>query len=185
MSSCSTAGLIINGGAHLIRILDWAMPHMKKSKMLVRLSEKVWNLTREDMQIPLVNRYLDQYMMEHYESKYGMLKGKTGMFEYYHHVVDKIGDEHQRRAFENAVFSAEQWLNPTNYKITVRSVQQNREICCGIFLNLVRSGLCSKQNIESGVANGIVDQLYDIYVSKENIKPRVDLNPTLREINIA
>lgn len=183
LSSCSTVGMIINGGAHLIKILDWAMPHMKKSKLLVKLNEKVWNLTREDIQVPYMNKYMDQYMMEYYENKYGMLKGKSGKFEFYHRVVGEIEEEHQRRAFENAVFSAESWLNPQHYTINTDSTQKYWEICYGIFLNLVRSGMCSKQNIESGTANDIVDKLYDCYVSKRNVNPRVDTNPTTRNID--
>ena len=58
------------------------MPYMKKSKTLVKLNEKFWGLTRQDIQMPYVQRMMDQYMMEHYEKKYGMNNWKSPMFEY-------------------------------------------------------------------------------------------------------
>lgn len=182
LASCTTAGKIINGGAQLVKIMEWAMPYLKKSKTLVKLSEKVWSLTRDDIQIPYVNKMMDQYVMEHYEIVYGMKKGQSPYFEYYHNVATTINDNHQRRAFENAVFSAETLLTPQNYVLNENDPQKNRAICCGVFLNLVRSGMCSKQDIESGTANNIVDKLYDLYVSKENVKPRVDIDPGNRRI---
>ena len=180
LASCSTAGKIIMGGAHMVKILDWAMPYLKKSKTLVKLSEKVWNLTRQDIQIPYVHKMMDQYLMEHYEIKYGMTKGQSPCFAYYHNVAIKIEDEHQRRAFENAVFSAETVLTPQNYVLSETDPLKSRAICCGVFLNLVRSGMCSKQDIESGTANDIVDKLYDTYVSMESITPRVEIDPGKR-----
>lgn len=182
LSSCTTAGKVIMGGAHMVKILDLAMPYMKKSRMLVKLSEKVWNLTRQDIQIPYVQRMMDQYVMEHYEIKYEMNKGQSPMFEYYHNVATKMEDNHQRRAFENAVFSAETVLTPQNYTINETDPMKNRAICYGVFLNLIRSGLCSKKDIESGTSNEIVDKLYDTYLSKENIMPRVDIDPGKRRI---
>lgn len=60
--------------------------------------------------------------------------------------------------------------------------KKRKEKTLGIFLNLVRSGLCSKQNIKSEVANAIVDKLYIIYVENESIRPRVDINPSIKNI---
>ena len=177
LSSCTTAGKIIMGGAQMIKIVDWVMPHIKKSKTLVKLSEKVWKLTRDDIQIPYVQKMMDQYIMEHYEIKYGMNKGQNPMFEYYHCVAINIEDENQRRAFENAIFSAENVLARSNCIIKENDLKKKRAICCGVFLNFVRSGLCSKQNIESGTANEIVDKLYQVYIEKEDILPRVDISP--------
>ncbi len=180
LASYTAAGKIINGGAHMLKIMDWAMPYLKKSKLLVRLNEKVWNLTRQDIQIPYVQKMMDQYMMEHYELKYGMSKGQNPYFECYHSVVMAIDDNYQRRAFENSVFAAETFMTSQNYSISETDPQKNRAICRGVFLNLVRSGMCSKQNIESGIANDIVDKLYNIYISKDNVTPRVDINPDAR-----
>ena len=42
--------------------------------------------------------------------------------------------------------------------------------------------MCSKQDIESGTANDIVDKLYDTYVSMESITPRVEIDPGKRMI---
>lgn len=181
LAECNIAGEIINGGAHMLKIMDSVMPLLKKSKTLVKLSEKVWNLTRQDIQIPYIHKLMDQYMMEHYEINYGMTKGQSGWFEYYHNVVKEIKDNHQRRAFENSIFAAETFM-PQHYTINESNPQKYREISCGIFLNLVRSGMCSKQDIESGTSNDIVDKLYNLYTSKENIKPRVDINPDRRAI---
>lgn len=175
LASCTTAGKIINGGAHMLKIMDWAMPYLKKSKLLVRLNEKVWNLTRQDIQIPYIQKMMDQYMMEHHELKYGMNKGQSPYFQLYHSVATTIDDNHQRRAFENSIFAAEELM--TSYIIKETDAQKNRAIWCGVFLNLVRSGMCSKQDIESGTANEIVDKLYNVYVSKDNVTPRVDINP--------
>lgn len=180
LTSCTAAGKIINGGACMLKIIDWAMPHIKKSKILVKLSEKVWDLTRQDIQIPYVQKMMDQYIMEHYELEYGMNKGQSPYFEYYHNVATEIKDNHQRRTFENSVFAADTILIPQNYTINEVNPKKYREICCGIFLNLVRSGMCNKQDIESKTANDIVDKLYNIYVSKENVIPRVDISPDKR-----
>jgi hypothetical protein len=182
LATCTTAGKIINGGAHLLKIIDWAMPYFKKSKKLVRLNEKVWNLTRQDIQIPYIQKMMDQYMMEHYELKYGMSKGLSPYFKYYHSVATTIEDNHQRRAFENSVFAAETFMTPQNYSFSETDPIKNRAICCGVFLNLVRSGMCSKQDIEAGTANDIVDKLYNIYISKENVTPRVDISPEGRTL---
>lgn len=169
LSSYNKAGLIIKGGT---KIFDWAMPHMKKSKILVRLSEKVWNLTRQDIQITQERKYWDQYIMEHYELEYGMLKGKSIWFPYYHKVTITIKDKHQRRTLENALFASEK---------VMQGVQCNgkfvREKEIGLFLNLVRSGMCSKQDMESSVSNEIVDKLYNVYIEEENIVPQVKINP--------
>lgn len=180
LASCSSAGIIINGGAQMLKIIDWAMPLMKKSKMLVKLSEKVWNLTRQDIQIPYVQRMMDQYMMEHYELKFGMWKEQG--FTYYHKVALQLKDEYQRRSFENAVFAAETCCTPQHYIMNEPDTKKRKEKTLGIFLNLVRSGLCSKQNIKSEVANAIVDKLYIIYVENESIRPRVDINPSIKNI---
>ena len=104
------------------------------------------------------------------------------MFEYYHNVATKIEDEHQRRALESAIFSAEQVLMQQNYIVNEVNPKKRRAIGCGIFLNLVRSGLCSKQDIQSGISNEIVDKLYNVYISKENISPRVDIDPGKRYV---
>lgn len=181
LSSCSIPGKIIMGGAHMVKILDWAMPYMKKSKILVRLSEKVWNHTRQDIQIPYVQKLMDQYVMEHYEMEYGMLKGKSEKFVHLHNVTKTIEDKHQRRAFENAVFAAETVM-PQNYIINESDPIVFREKEMGLYLNLVRSGMCSKQDIESETSNEIVDKLYNDYVTTENIKPRVEINPDKRTI---
>ena len=164
----------------MLNIIEWAMPYLKKSKMLVRLSEKVWNLTRQDIQIPYAQKMMDQYMMEHYERKYGMVRGKSPYFGYYHSVVASL-DDNQRRAFENSLFAAEIFMIQ-NYRIDEMDPNKNRALCCGLFLNLVRSGMCSKQDIQSETANKIVDKLYDTYISKENINPRVDVNPDNRVV---
>lgn len=176
----NNAKKIINGGAFMLNIIEWAMPYLKKSKMLVRLSEKVWNLTRQDIQIPYAQKMMDQYMMEHYERKYGMVRGKSPYFGYYHNVVASL-DDNQRRAFENSLFAAEIFMIQ-NYRIDEMDPNKNRALCCGLFLNLVRSGMCSKQDIQSETANKIVDKLYDTYISKENINPRVDVNPDNRVV---
>ena len=126
---------------------------------------------------------IDQYMMEHYETKYGMKKWQSPYFEYYHHVAADIEDDSKRRAFENAIFAAELVAIQQNYTVNEADAKKNREICLGIFLNLVRSGICSKQDIESGIANDIVDKLYDVYVSRESVTPRVDISPDCRVIN--
>ena len=181
LCSGTTAEKIIKGGAYMVKILDWAMPYMKKSKILVRLSEKVWNLTRQDMQIPYVQRLMDQYVMEHYEIKYGMLKGQSGMFEYAHNVATTIEDKHQRRAFENAMFAADTIILQ-NYIFNTDDSRALREKFLGLFLNLVRSGMCSKQDIESGTSNEIVDKLYNVYVTTENVNPKVEINPDKRRI---
>lgn len=175
-----TTGALLHGGALMLNVLDKAMPYLKKSKMLVRLSEKVWSLTKQDIQIPYVQKWMDQYMMEHYELKYGVSNALSPYFEYYHSVAMSIVEDYQRRAFENSVFAAENVLTPQNYTIHETDPHKTRALCCGVFLNLVRSGMCSKQEIESGTANEIVDKLYNIYTSKERITPRVDINPDQR-----
>jgi hypothetical protein len=116
-------------------------------------------------------------MMEHYELKYGMNKGQTRYFEYLHNVVTTIDDDQQRRTLENAMFSAYMWLTPQHYTINVSDQQKMRAIYLGLSLNLIRSGMCSNQHIDSETSNSIVDKLYNIYVTRENIKPRVDINP--------
>ena len=158
------------------------MPYLKKSKILVKLSEKVWNLTRQDIQIPYVHKRMDQYVMEHYEMKYGISKGQSPYFPYYHSVTNSLKDDHQRRAFENSIFAAETFMTPQYYTVNETNPKKNREIWCGIFLNLVRSGMCSEQDIESGISNDIVDKLYNAYMSRESIKSRVDINPDIRVI---
>lgn len=182
ISSYTTAGQILNGGAWLVRVLDWLMPHMKKSKVLVKVSEKFWNLTRQDIHVSRIHKMMDQYMMEHYEIKFGMTKGQG--FIHYHNVVNVIDNHHQRRAFENAVFAAERALEIIEYNFVAVETDMRRiiEARCGIFLNLVRAGMCSKQDIDSGVANDIVDKLYDSYVSMESITPRVEIDPGKRMI---
>lgn len=182
LASCSKAGLAIMGGAHMLKILDWAMPYMKKSKTLVKLNEKFWGLTRQDIQMPYVQRMMDQYMMEHYEKKYGMNNWKSPMFEFYHEAVSTIGDDNQRRAFENSIFSAETLFTPQNYIIMETDPFKYRAICCGVFLNLVRSGMCSAEDIDAGTSNGIVDKLYHVYSTKESVIPRVDIDPGKNKI---
>lgn len=176
LASCTTAGKIINGGASLLKIMDWAIPYLKKSKILVKLNEKVWNLTRQDIQIPYIHKLMDQYMMEHYELNYGIQRSKYSFFEYLHDVVATIKDDSNRRAYENAVFAAEEVL-PLKYNIAATNPEAQRALFCGVYLNLVRSGLCSKQGLESKTANEIVDKLYDVYKTKEKILPRVDISP--------
>lgn len=175
-----TTGLLLQGGSLMLSVLDKAMPHFKKNTILVRLNEKFWNLTRQDIQIPYVHKMMDLYMMEHYEMKYGMCKGQSKYFEFYHSVVMSIKDEQQRRAFENAVFSAEELLTPKNYIVTETDFYKRENLLHGVFLNLVRSGMCSKQGIESGTANDIVDKLYNIYVSNKKLNPRVDVRADQR-----
>lgn len=182
LASCTTAGKLVNGGAHMLKIMDWALPYLKKSKTLVKLNEKIWNLTRQDIQIPYVQRMLDQYVMEHYEMEYGMRRGQSPYFPYYHSVTISLEDHHQRRAFENSIFAAETFLMLQHYTVNETNLQKNREIWCGIFLNLVRSGMCSEQDMGCRTANDIVDKLYNIYISKEHIKPRVDISPDKRAI---
>lgn len=182
LASCSTAGKVIMGGTFMTKILDMTMPLMKESGMLVKLSEKVWNLTRQDIQMPYVQKMMDLYMQEHYEIKYGMTKRQTPYFPFYHNVVMKIKDDHQRRVFENAIFAAEQVLISQNYDFSKTDPSKTQVSEYGIFLNLVRSGMCIDQNVESGTANQIVDKLYNIYVSNLSITPRVELDPGKRMI---
>ena len=182
LTSCTKAGIIINGGILMLKIMDWVMPYVKKSKILVKLSEKVWNLTRQDIQIPYMHKMMDQYMMEHYELKYGMSKGQSGYFTYYHNVATSLEDNHERHAFEYAIFAAETLLTTQNYIINQMEPQQRKAICYGIFLNLVRAGMCSEQDIESRTSNDIVDKLYNIYASEEDIIPRVDISPDRKVI---
>ncbi len=178
--SSTTAGKIFNGGVHMLKILDWAIPHLKKSRLLVRLNEKIWNLTRHDIQIPYYQKMMDQYMMEHYERKYGMKKWNNSYFEYIHDVVDTIKDEYQRRVFENSVFAADMVRFQQHYVSNETDIQKNRAIIYGEFLNLIRSGMCCYQDISAGTSNNIVDQLYNIYFLKEQVTARVDFNPDYR-----
>lgn len=169
---------ILKGGASLVKILDKAIPRLKKSKILVKLSEKVWNSTRQDIQVPYMQKMMDQYMMEHYEQKYGMNKGiknQRSYFEYLHSVAMSIEDDQQRRAFENAMFSTENliWL----YSFKETDANKYKALFYGVYLNLVRSGMCRKQDLKPSIANDIVDKLYNIYVSKEMVTPRVDASP--------
>ena len=175
-----TTGALLHGGALMLNVLDKAMPYLKKSKLLVRLSEKVWSLTKQDIQIPYVQKWMDQYMMEHYELKYGVSNALSPYFVYLHSVAMSIVEDYQRRAFENAVFAAEITLTPPYYTINEVDPAKKKAIYYGAALNLVRSGMCSKQEIESGTANEIVDKLYNIYISKERVTPRVDINPDQR-----
>lgn len=182
LSSRSFAGKIINGGAHMLKIMDWAMPHFKKSKILVNLSEKVWNLTRKDIQIPYYNKKLDLYILEHYEIKYGYKKDITNNFSYFHKVAISIQNDLYRRVFENSIFAAEIILSLKKYHITETEPLKNRAICCGIFLNLVRSAMECKLLLKSSTSNDIVDKLYEIYYEKEGVVPRVELNPMKRKL---
>lgn len=182
LANCTLVGKFFLGGASMLKILDWAMPYMKKSKMLVKLNEKVWNLTRQEMQLSPVNGMMDQYMMEHYEIKYGMDKGKSGWFPLYHMVMDGL-DDTRRRCLENAVFSVDRMFILDNYMITETDPVKYWNIRRGLFLNLVRSGMCSSRKIDAAAANGIVDKLYDVYVTQEHLQPRVDLDPGKRTVS--
>ena len=161
----------------MIKILDWAMPHLKKSRMLVKLSEKFWNLTRQDIQMPYIQRMMNQYMMEHYEIKNGFYDGKGSMFEYYHRIAANMENDGHKRIFENALFSADFIVMPQNYTIMERNPGKIRAIGCGVFLNLIRSGMCDERDMKAEISNKIVDQLYNIYMSVEKITPRVDVSP--------
>lgn len=173
--SHSDVGKIVNGGAFLLKIVDFVMPLLKKSNMLVKLNEKMWNLVRQDINNPYFPKMMDVYMMEHYELEYGMSKGQSGYFPYYHNAVKEL-DSAQRRALENSVFAAEEML-VTSYTVNENDPQKNRAIWCGIFLNLTRSGMCNRQDIPSDTANDIVDKLYNSYISEEGVTPRVDISP--------
>ena len=182
LATNSNAGKIIKGGGDMLRLMDWFMPHLKKSRILVKLSEKFWNLTKQDIQVPYINKMMDQYMMEHYELKYGMNGGQSGYFTYYHEAVATIKDNRLRRIFEDAVFSAESYMTPQHYTIHETDQKKIRAICTGLFLNLARSGMCNEHDMKSDTANVIVDKMYDIYIAKENITPRVDISPDQKVI---
>ncbi len=172
-------GQMLTAGALTVKFLDKALPKLKKSRILASVDECVWQLARSNMRTSYAGRMIDMYMMERYELKHGISGGKSGWFEYLHEVVLKLKNEYWRRQFENAVFAADYIVMP--YCVIDGALwREKREQYCGIFLNLVRSGLCSKQNMKAEDANKLVDQLYDIYVKKEGNTPRVDIDPMKR-----
>lgn len=170
LSGFTPIGQLTMWTGRILRIADFLMPHVKKSKTLVRLNEKFWELTKDELKIPQQARFLDQYIIEQHEIKYGMKKAGSACWELYHEVVKGIEDDNQRRGFDSAVYVAE-------VKLAAMQIPKG-EIGCGVFLNLVRAGMmCSEKEIEPEIANSIVDKLYNLYVQKWGIEARVDIAP--------
>lgn len=178
LTSCTTGGIVANLTAHTLNIFDsLIMPRLKKSKILVRLNKKWWKLTRQDIQVPS-DGMMDAYMVEYYglKNKYNI----KSSFPYEHEITIPMEEKHQRRVFESAIFAASDLIQ--GYSISEKDANKYREIQCGMYLNLIRSGMCSKQDMKAEISNNIVDKLYDIYVAKEKLKPKVELNPDCKTI---
>ncbi|MBQ3543863.1 MAG: hypothetical protein IJA34_02570 [Lachnospiraceae bacterium] len=166
-------GQMIIQGSRLLRVIDFSMPFIKKSKILVRLNEKHWELVRKEASDEY--RYLDQYIMEYYEMKYGMHKATSKLFDNFLDVAIKIESNERRRVFDSAVFSANSIMS------NILIPQDNkREIGCGTFLNLVRAGMmCGDIEIPPRTASSMVDDLRDVYIKKWGIEPKVDISPEM------
>lgn len=159
--------LLIKGSAVVLKGLDKVMPLMKKSQLLMNLSNKFWELTRQDMQIPYFNKYIEQYIVEHYNMKHGSNGPQSYMFEYTHPIVREIKDEKKRRIFENALFAADACIGYQRYA--------ERSAYLGRFLNLARAALVGR--IPDNEANELLDKFYATYMVRENISAKVYLNP--------
>ena len=159
--------LLIKGSAAVLKGLDKVMPLMKKSQLLMNLSNKFWELTRQDMQIPYFNKYIEQYIVEHYNMKHGINVPQSYMFEYTHPIVREIKDEKKRRIFENALFAADACIGYQRYA--------ERSAYLGRFLNLARAALVGR--IPDNEANELLDKFYATYMVRENISAKVYLNP--------
>jgi len=177
LSDFTPVGQMIIQGSRLLRVIDFSMPFIKKSKILVRLNEKHWELVRKEASDEY--RYLDQYIMEYYEMKYGMHKAKSKLFDNFLDVAIKIESNERRRVFDSAVFSANSIMS------NILIPQDNkREIGCGTFLNLVRAGMmcsvmCGDIEIPPRTASSMVDDLRDVYIKKWGIEPKVDISPEM------
>lgn len=115
--------------------------------------------------------------------EYYGLKNKYNIkssFPYEHEITIPMEEKHQRRVFESAIFAASDLIQ--GYSISEKDANKYREMQCGMYLNLIRSGMCSKQDMKAEISNNIVDKLYDIYVAKEKLKPKVELNPDCKTI---
>lgn len=147
---------------------DKIFPYIKENNNLSKVNEKCWNTIKKDLQVSTNISYLDQYIIEHYEIKYDILKTYNHSYYFhYHNVIKTIENEYHRRQLENSIFAAER---------TMKNHLKN-DIGVGIFLNLVRSGLCNVKDINSKTANKLVDKLYEEYMCEEKIKPKVETNP--------
>ena len=176
LSQLTPTGRLIAAGAGAIKLLDWAMPMLKQSKILTRLNEKFWKITRMGCQLEPIQREMDMYMMEHYEIFCEKKVAQSGMFHYIHSIVNQIDEDSQRRIFENAVFAAEMWCLQQPHPINASNQQQWCEIFYGAFLNMIRSGLC-RDDIPAKRSNELVDLLYNMQSSNEGITPRVNIDP--------
>lgn len=163
-----------------LKLLDSAMPLIKKNHILEKVSSGFWKFTRETINTDYNQRLMDQYMLEHYQIKHGIALKNGGLFVHYHNVGKSV-EESQRRIYENVIFAADMYISQ-NYTIRVTQPVRFREIACGIYLNLVRSGFCSSRKVEASTANRITDKLYQEYRTKEQVSPRVDISPDHRNI---
>lgn len=180
-----TGAIAIAGGAAAVSCLNHIMADIQENHILTRVRNKCWGLVNQFSQIPVFNRYLEQYMVEKYELKTTGNYNGTMYFVRFHKGMSGIEDERQRAIMEHSIFSAEDYtLNPQNYQTIGMDGNEKkiRSSFVGLFLNLVRAGLAGIEGVDAETANKLTDALYDVYVADEFIQPRTELNPAVREI---
>lgn len=175
-------GVVGQVGKNVVKGVGWLLPKIKESKVLYKVSEKVWNVTEENMELPYLNRMMNQYMREYYAFKKSG-SDKNLMLPYYVHVAAAIEDNKLRRCFEDAAFATEALMMQLPYRVAGSLTEREKRAAeLGIYLNWLRSGLSSKQDVKSEDGNRIADMLYDTYVSEEYVKPKTSLNPHVMEV---
>lgn len=156
------------------KIWEAASPLIKSSKMLARVSDKMWNITNKNLNLPYWNNYVAQYYFEHYSIKQGVSKYAYKQYAYFHAAVEKIDakDDETRLTFENAIFAADLYA-----VLPIVHNNNTKETLYGLYLNLVRSGLCSAEGLNDTKANELTDLLYNIYKTELDFVPNVSVNP--------
>lgn len=167
-----------------VQVLNFSIPFIKKNNKHTRMMEEVWEMARVKLRLPHSKYMADKYAQERASIINGIPVGTSGNyvseFSLLHVVASGIKDADIRNSFEAAAFSAFEITNSGFYDVKERNINKRYRIHRGLLLNLIRSGMTSKQGIDSKTANEIVDKLYDLIISKQNIMPQTELDPGSR-----
>lgn len=163
----------LNTVGMVVEISDFLIKQAKKSVILAKLNRWVWNISTKRAKNLNKHTYFVQYFEEHYCIKGGLRKvDDPSYFKVLHLMTEKAENDYIRQVIEDAAFVAD-YLLKTYGKVKL----MEQSVADGVFLNLIRSGLCFESDIKGGTANAIVDIGYNFYITSEARKPDVEANP--------
>ena len=187
LSALNVAGLALCGGNAAIKALKWAMPYMKKSSLVAKINNSVWEAQEQYMMRSPLEQYIATYMWQRYELQYrgnwetdGMQQQYEG-FVYLHRCRETLETDKEKRALEKAAFGVEYLMHERMY-ICEESEERCIALAHGTRLNLFRAGLAESPDITPEKAKLVTDILQDCYMLDRGVRPNLKVNPEERNV---